>query len=170
MTTTRTFCQRGLPAAACVVLSLLCVSCPESTTNPVAPGAEGIVGIADGIDVTGGASLELRFYPSNCANLDTLYPEVCDVIPGFEKQSFMLGAVQFPYDFSLGPEGVGATSQQDWYILAWVASATGAERPQTGEFYGIAPVSLNDCTPRCLVTCYCGRIHNIEVLINTIAD
>jgi hypothetical protein len=79
-------------------------------------------------------------------------------------------AVQFPYTFSLGPEGVGATSQQEWYVMAWLAGTMGAAAPEPGEYYGITPVLLNDCTDRCFEVCYCGRIHYLEVLIDTMFE
>lgn len=160
---------RLLVPASCLVLAFLCAACPQSTTNPIAPGAEGTVNLGAGVTPTDEVSLELRFYPSACANADTFYPEGCDAIQGFESASLYLGTVQFPYTFSLGPEGTGATSQQEWYVLAWLSRSMGSEAPASGDYFGVEPVLLNDCSDRCNVICYCGRIHNVEVMIDTIA-
>jgi hypothetical protein len=167
---TETPLNRFFAAALCLVFAALCTACPQSTTNPIAPGAEGTVSLGAGVQPSDGVSLELRFYPSNCALPDTLFPGDCEPFEGYESASLLVSTVQFPYTFSLGPEGVGATSQQEWYVMAWLAGTMGASAPEPGEYYGITPVLLNDCTDRCRVPCYCGRIHYVDVLIDTMFE
>jgi hypothetical protein len=157
-------------AVLCAAVSLLVCGCPQQTTNPINPGADGWISLGAGADPAGKTSLEIRFYPQSCASPETLLPASCETLPGYQKLSVPLGSVAFPYEFHIGPEGVGATSDQDWLVLAWLSGAYGASLPAAGEYFGIAAVALPDCTSRCNVTCYCGRVHYVGVVIDTIAN
>ena len=157
-------------AALCGAVALLAYGCPEATTNPIAPGADGVISLGAGADPAGKTSLEIRFYPEVCASSETLMPEGCESVPGYQTLSVPLAGVVFPYAFSIGPEGVGATSDQNWFVLAWLSGTFGAGLPAPGEYFGIAGAALPDCTSRCRVVCYCGRVHDVAVLINTIAN
>jgi hypothetical protein len=157
-------------AVLCAAVSLLVCGCPQQTTNPIAPGADGWISLGAGADPAGKASLEIRFYARNFASAETLLPASCEARDGCQKLSIPLGGVSFPREFHIGPEGVGATNDQDWLVLAWLSGTYGASLPAAGEYFGIAAVALPDCTSRCNVTCYCGRVHDVGVVIDTIAN
>jgi len=161
--------HRWAPAASIISLGLILTGCPESTTNPIAPGVEGLVRLGEGLAVTDEVSLEIRFYPRSCANDGTLYPETCDSFEGFIRTSVPMSSYLLPYAFELGPGGQGATSDESWLVMAWLSHTSGASVPATGELYGISPVTLLNCSQYCSVQCYCGRIRGIEVLVNTLA-
>lgn len=161
--------HRWAPAAPFIALGLILAGCPESTTNPIAPGVEGVIRLGEGLAVTDEVSLEIRFYPRSCANSGTLYPETCDSFEGFIKESVPMVSAGLPYAFDLGPGGQGATSEESWLVMAWLSRTSGASVPAAGELYGISPVTLLDCSQYCSLQCFCGRIRGIEVLINTYA-
>ena len=155
--------------AAGLLLAWAAASCSQSSSSaPEAPGVDGTINLGAGVSSTGAAFLEVRYYPSTCAAAETSFPAGCDSLPGFEILSLGMGAVLFPYGYEFGPDGDGATSQQTWYVLAWLTTAAGSQAPAQGEYYGMGQVTLNDCTARCTVTCYCGRIHGLAVTIDQI--
>jgi hypothetical protein len=162
--------HRWAPAASFIALGLVLTGCPESTTNPIAPGVEGVVRLGEGLAVTDEVSLEIRFYPRSCAGAETLYPETCDSFEGYLKTSVPLSSAMLPHAFELGPGGQGATSEESWLVMAWLSRTSGPSVPAAGELYGISPVTLLDCSQYCSVQCFCGRIRGIEVLINAYAQ
>ncbi|MFH1438138.1 MAG: hypothetical protein ABIJ56_20685 [Pseudomonadota bacterium] len=158
-----------LVVAAGLLPALAAASCSQSSTSaPEAPGVDGTINLGAGVNAAGAAFLEVRYYPSTCAAAETGFPAGCDSLPGFETMSLDAGSVLFPCGYEFGPEGAGATSQRNWFVLAWLTTAAGSQAPAQGEYYGIGQVVLNDCSLRCTLTCYCGRVRGLAVTIDRI--
>ncbi len=159
----------GLLIAACLFMAWAAASCSQSSSNaPPAPGVDGTINPGAGVNPTGAAFLEVRYYPSTCAAAETNFPSGCDALPGFETMSLAMGSVLFPYSYEFGPGGDGATSQRSWFVLAWLTTTAGSQAPAQGEYFGIGQVVLNDCTDRCTLTCYCGVVLGVAVTIDQI--
>jgi hypothetical protein len=167
-------CMAPPPGPVVRVCCLACLAwaagCPKATNTPIAPGVQGIVDAAEGVDVSAGLTLEMRYYPANCAAPETRFPEDCDSMQGYEEMSFPVDSLRLPREFEFGPEGVGATGQQNWYVLAWIAGTENNRQPLPGEYYGLAEVTLYDCSNQCRVTCYCGRVYGLPVTIDTLVE
>ncbi|MBI5477814.1 MAG: hypothetical protein HY906_03095 [Deltaproteobacteria bacterium] len=148
-------------AAPVVVLCLCLGACePEETegiADPLAPGAMGLIQPAAGVDVGEFTNLEIRGFPAaSDSGDDSLFREIPTAAGIVRSESALVDGADFPLEFTVGADGIGATGLPLFRVVAWLARRPGSTAPAADAPWGTALVALQDCSFACEGTCYCG--------------
>jgi hypothetical protein len=161
-------------SASLVALGALCLclgACePEETegiADPMAPGAVGLIEVAAGTELGELTTLEIRaFAAASDTGDDSVFRDIPDVAHGVRSVSIPVDAADFPLQFKVGADGIGAIGSPYLRVVAWLARGAGSSVPDADAPWGTAIVALSDCSFACEGTCYCGlALANADILL-----
>jgi hypothetical protein len=129
----------------------------EGIADPLAPGAAGLIEVAPGTDVSEFTTLEIRaFAAASDSGDDSVFRDIPDAAHGVRSETAIIDGADFPLQFKVGADGIGAIGSPYLRVVAWLARGAGTSVPTAEAPWGTALVALSDCSFACEGACYCG--------------
>lgn len=174
-------------ASFSVAASLALMGC-----DPPMPGVAGTVTLDSGVDASQFKNIELRavvaegdfdpkkpVFPSQVAdayqNGEGATSSWVGEMESSEKGAVLLQlgqpleGMKFPFDYSLGGEGIGYTEEEHWRLFVWLSDNADShldKGPASGEPYGFVDFDAKGCG---LGGGYCGVQEGIDLTVDKTA-
>ena len=140
MMTTSTRLLVNLAFAASVVAAGLAIGC-----DPVGPGAQGTITLAEEVEFDASRRLEVRIHPAGQSAYDPKVTLADDL--EIHAKGTGVSRAAFPLRYNVDTD-VGTTETKRWRVVAWLHDSiapSDANQPVEGQWYGTRTFELLTC-------------------------